>query len=339
MGIRLVKEAAMGARADLTWRERYVLLVLATSAMDDTRECAPGIEDNPDFIARTRLASRTQRYAVIASLVGKGALLRLERGRNGVRAVFAIAPFVTLPDLERPRDPDVPAESRHADGDPARNLQHVDNPQGAASAPVENPVKGPSNRDASASAKGPGSETEGSRKPGLKGPVNRDASRAGTSYRGSKGFKTGGRTPPAPLEVQPVLLLGLPKLPPEEGDSAQAKNPAPSEDSRQALAAEIRKTRPEWSTRSILRALERPSVAERPWPIVAEAMRLLAADRETQHAGRLEHDGPWWRDAARKTRALRDAGVHQYENNPETGSCRICRAPEVDKCHRQRRTA
>jgi hypothetical protein len=274
MGIRLAMEAADRTAEDYTWRERCVLMVFAMSAIDDTRECPPGIEDRPEIIRRLGL-SRTQRYAVIASLVDKGALERRERGRNGVKAHYAIASSVTIPGAGRPGEPD------------AR--------------PVDNHVKGPSNRDATEELKGPGSENEGSRKPGLKGPSNRDASEGDTVFRGIKGFKTGGGTP-LPPGARPLFPFALPDAPPEEGESPRAKNPAANGTvrDRQALAAEICKTRPDWSARSVLRALERPDVTERPWPLVCEALRIMAADSATQHAGRLEHDGPWWPEAARR---------------------------------------
>lgn len=307
VGIRLAMEAADRTAQNYTWRERCALMVFAMSAMDDTRECPPGIEDRPEIVRRLGL-SRTQRYAVIATLVEKGMLEHLERGRNGVKARYAITPAGSIPGAGRPGDPD------------AR--------------PVDNTLKGPSNRDASATAKGPGSENEGSLKPGLKRPSNRDPA----PYIGTKGFKTGGGTPLPPS--RPTFPLALPDAPPEEGASLMAKNPAPSgtRGDRMALAAEIVKTRPEWSARSVIRALERPSVAERPWPIVAESMRLMAADPKTQHAGRLEHDGPWWPEAARRVAQATPPpveGAHPFIPN-ENGDCCRCPLPEDSRFHQKR---
>jgi hypothetical protein len=300
-------EAADRSVEDYTWRERCALMVFAMSAMDDTRECPPGIEDRPEIVRRLGL-SRTQRYAVIASLVDKGALEHRERGRNGVKARYAITPAGTIPGAGRPGDPD------------AR--------------PVDNTLKHPSNRDPSADVKGPGPETEGSRKPGLKHPSNRDPA----PYTGVKGFKTGGGTP-LPPGRQP-FPLALPDGPPEEGEIPMAKNPAPSgtADGRQALAAEIRKTRDDWSARSIIRALERPAVAERPWPLAAEAMRVMAADPDTQHPGRLEHDGPWWPEAARRLAVVSAPpvdGAHDFDPDGN-GDCRLCPLPEDSRYHRKR---
>ena len=50
MGIHLVMEAADRGLDGLTWRERCVLMILAASAIDATRECPAGIENRPDII-------------------------------------------------------------------------------------------------------------------------------------------------------------------------------------------------------------------------------------------------------------------------------------------------
>lgn len=91
MGVRLIVEALDYAPDTLTPRERYVLVVLAESARDATRVCWPGIEDDETFIRRSRLKSRSQRYAVIKGLVDKGALESVKRGNRGSRAVYRIA--------------------------------------------------------------------------------------------------------------------------------------------------------------------------------------------------------------------------------------------------------
>jgi len=309
MGIRLVMDAAdHGPASSLTWRERCVLLILSASAMDATRELPPGIEERPDLIRRLGMG-RSQRYDVFASLVAKGALERVERGRNGVKAVYAIAPFAVDPEAGRPGDPD------------AR--------------PVDNPADGSGEPGPISPVKGPGSEGEGSGNPGLKRPENPDPA---PSYEGIRGFKTGG-TPPAP-RTRPLIPYGLPTPPLEEGDRPGSENPVPcgTGSERAALAAEITGMRPEWSKRSVLRALERPAVTGRPWPVAAQAMRLVAADRATNSPGRLEHDGPWWAQAARTVSGLHLAApaTHPYKHNPGTGCCRTCGAPQVDKSHRHR---
>lgn len=61
-----------------------------------------------------------------------------------------------------------------------------------------------------------------------------------------------------------------------------------------ALVAQVRRIRPEWSTRSIRRALAHPDVTERGWDRARHAMLAVAADPESHQPGRLAHDGPWW---------------------------------------------
>jgi hypothetical protein len=161
MGWQLVREAEDHGPDSLTWRERFALSVLANAAMDSTRECPHGMEDNPDIVRRLRLG-RSERYSVIASLCDKGALIQVERGRNGVRAVYAIAPFATLAYLMGPGNPDPsPVDNR------------LKGPGFPDASPVDNAPKGPGNPDASeggAMLKGPGFTSEGSGFDPLKGP-------------------------------------------------------------------------------------------------------------------------------------------------------------------------
>ena len=174
MGYQLVREAEDHAAASLTWRERFALSVLANAAMDDTRECPHGIEDNPDIVRRLRL-SRSARYEVLAALCEKGALIQVERGRNGVKAVYAIAPFVALVHLKGPGNPDATA--------PGNDSKRPGNPEPSA---VDNKSKGPGNPDASGPSKGPGDpdarDAEESGFPGRKGPGNPDPSRGDTVF-------------------------------------------------------------------------------------------------------------------------------------------------------------
>ena len=60
------------------------------------------------------------------------------------------------------------------------------------------------------------------------------------------------------------------------------------------LICEVREIRPEWSSRSIRRALARPDVTERGWDRARRAMLAVAADPASNQPGRLAHDGPWW---------------------------------------------
>lgn len=171
MGWQLVREAEDHGPASLTWRERFALSVLANSAIDDTRQCPHGIEDNPDVIRRLRL-SRSARFEVIAALCEKGALVRVERGRNGVKAVYAIAPFVVLAQLTASMN----------------GTKHPGNPDAS---PVDNPPKGPRNPDASRVPQTRTLDAEGSGKPGPKHPGNPDPRWGGRggSLRTSAGDK------------------------------------------------------------------------------------------------------------------------------------------------------
>lgn len=90
MGIRLFVEVLECAPDDLTWRERYALAVLAENANDGTRECWPGIEDDPGIAHRMRLPGRSSRYEVIKALRDKKALETVSAGRRGHRAVYRI---------------------------------------------------------------------------------------------------------------------------------------------------------------------------------------------------------------------------------------------------------
>lgn len=151
MGVRLIVEALDYAPDTLTPRERYVLVVLAESARDATRVCWPGIEDDETFIRRSRLKSRSQRYAVIKGLVDKGALESVKRGNRGSRAVYRIARLApagaVLPE---------PQEA----------------PETAASLAAE---RVPESRTQSG-GKGPGSGEKGSRNPGQRVPESRTPS-------------------------------------------------------------------------------------------------------------------------------------------------------------------
>jgi len=90
VGIRLFVEVLECAPADLTWRERYALAVLAENANDGTRECWPGIEDDPGIAHRMRLPGRSSRYEVIKALREKKALEVVSSGHRGHRAVYRI---------------------------------------------------------------------------------------------------------------------------------------------------------------------------------------------------------------------------------------------------------
>lgn len=90
MGWQLVREAEDHGPDGLTWRERYVLSVLANAAMDLTRECPAGIENRPEIMARLRIG-RNEFYAVLSALCAKGALVQLRHGGNGRTSLYGIA--------------------------------------------------------------------------------------------------------------------------------------------------------------------------------------------------------------------------------------------------------
>jgi hypothetical protein len=142
MGWRLAEHCQDYAPANLTWRELYVLCVLADAAYENgshERECRAGIEKHPDILRRIR-CSRTQRFEILAALVEKGALKQVQRGQKHRAAVYKI------PDLQRPASPD-----------------------------AEPSTQGPGSRDAEPSSQGPGSGLSGSRFGDPQGPENRDS--------------------------------------------------------------------------------------------------------------------------------------------------------------------
>lgn len=89
-----------------------------------------------------------------------------------------------------------------------------------------------------------------------------------------------------------------PHPPPTAGARDEGEGDQDQQDEGQRLAAlvgEVKTLRPEWSERSIRRALTQPAVVERPLGIVRSAILAVAQDPSSQQPGRLEYDGPWWR--------------------------------------------
>jgi hypothetical protein len=115
---------------------------------------------------------------------------------------------------------------------------------------------------------------------------------------------------PQPPPPNPLTAASAPEPPAATTEGEGAVNPA-----EQTLIDEIRAMRPEWSPRSIARALGYPEVTSRPWPIAAAAMRLVAADRESHSPGRLRGDGPWW------TAAASQQPKQPAQLNPPCGNC------------------
>ena len=114
-------------------------------------------------------------------------------------------------------------------------------------------------------------------------------------------------TPSPVADGEPCRPL-WPAAVPDEPDSFQDEPP----DIR-ALVAEVRAIRPDWATRSIRRALNEPSVRERPWPTVRRAMLAVAADPASKQPGRLAGDGDWWHQ--------RGSGPDAAPPTPWCGKC------------------
>jgi len=203
MGWQLVREAEDHAPASLTWRERFALSVLANAAMDDTRECPHGIENNPDIIRRLRIKNRSERFDVLAALCDKGALIRVQRGRNTVRAVYAIAPFQAMAHLKGPVNPDASPVDNQSKG-----------PEKPDASPVDNTLEGPGFPDPWTGAwtvKGPGFTPEGSgfhprKGPGFPDPIgdDRDPDETRTTH----------------TRARAAMLAAVPDATPEEMDEA-----------------------------------------------------------------------------------------------------------------------
>lgn len=167
MGIRLIVEVFMHAPDSLTWRERYVLGVLAENANDRTRECWPGIEDDPEIAHRMRLPARSSRYEVLKALRMKGALEGVSAGYRGRRAVYRIpvmGPETSdaSPPSKGPESPD--AMDEKGSGNPGQSVRE---PQ------TQSPGKSPETPDPS-EEKGSGNDPERVREPHGKGPETPD---------------------------------------------------------------------------------------------------------------------------------------------------------------------
>lgn len=93
--------------------------------------------------------------------------------------------------------------------------------------------------------------------------------------------------PSTPLPPAAARASAPPVVTLEEGEGEDQTQ-------ERTLVAEIRAKRPEWSARSITRAIRQPDVAERPWPVIAAAMHAIADDPESRAPGRVRGDGPWW---------------------------------------------
>jgi len=155
----MIVEVLDHAPDTLTWRERWALIVLAENANDDSRECWPGIEDDPGIAHRMRLSGRSSRYEVLKALREKKALESVSAGHRGRRAVYRIP---SLGPAKGPGSTD-PIDSEGS-GNPGQSVQ---DPR------TQSTGKGPGNPDPM-KGKGSGNDSEWVREPHGKGPGNPD---------------------------------------------------------------------------------------------------------------------------------------------------------------------
>jgi hypothetical protein len=91
VGIRLIVDVLNGAPEALTHREKLLLVVLAEDANDDTRVTWNSVE-RPEVLRGAKV-SRSQLYAVLKTLVAKGALTKLAAGQKNASAKYKIPKF------------------------------------------------------------------------------------------------------------------------------------------------------------------------------------------------------------------------------------------------------
>ncbi|MFF2650560.1 hypothetical protein [Streptomyces sp. NPDC058045] len=123
MGIRLIVDMLDHAPQALTHREAYVLVALAEDANDETRTTWNSVE-RPQMLRRARV-SRSQMYAVLKSLVAKGALEKVSAGQKNGTAKYRIPEpqCPEIPDTDTPsqcpenRDTDAPQSPGTPDTD------------------------------------------------------------------------------------------------------------------------------------------------------------------------------------------------------------------------------
>jgi hypothetical protein len=123
-------------------------------------------------------------------------------------------------------------------------------------------------------------------------------------------------SPPPPRPLRPVAAAEA-----ESGEEDKDHQDQHALEDLDALVAEVRRIRPEWSSRSICRALAHPDVTERGWHLARQAMLAVAADPESNQPGRLAHGGPWWNQPGARGRGRPRA--------PWCGECSDERARQV----------
>ena len=125
----------------------------------------------------------------------------------------------------------------------------------------------------------------------------------------------------SPLPPPSRLLWPAATRAQREGEEGKEQDLASGLDAVDALVAEIRAIRPEWSSQSIRRALAHPDVTERGWDRARPAMLAVAADPQSLQPGRLAHGGPWWNQPR--------APVRSHCKPPWCGECSDERTRQV----------
>lgn len=119
-------EVLYGAPEALTHREKLLLVVLAEDANDDTRITWNSVE-RPEVLRGAKL-SRAQLYAVLKTLIAKGALEKLAAGQKNGTAKYKISKFAA-PQCQQIPDTEPPAQSQ--------GTADTDTPQSPSSADTE----------------------------------------------------------------------------------------------------------------------------------------------------------------------------------------------------------
>jgi hypothetical protein len=109
VGIRLIVDVLNGAPEALTHREKLLLVVLAEDANDDTRVTWNSVE-RPEVLRGAKV-SRSQLYAVLKTLVAKGALTKLAAGQKNGSAKYKIPKFPEAAQCPGIPDTDTPPQS------------------------------------------------------------------------------------------------------------------------------------------------------------------------------------------------------------------------------------
>ncbi|MEV5598426.1 hypothetical protein, partial [Streptomyces sp. NPDC052496] len=118
MAVRLIVEVLAEAPTTLTHREKLLLVALAEDANDDTRVTWNSIE-HPKILRGAKL-SRSQLYAVIKSLIAKGALTKVTAGQKNGAAKYKITDFT---ESQRPGIPNTDSSSQRPDSRDAEGPQ------------------------------------------------------------------------------------------------------------------------------------------------------------------------------------------------------------------------